>query len=82
MSKNNKVSSVLVDGMLLTPELADKYSRLSDSKKLIFVSKWEDYANPPYSHIYRNNKLIKTEDLYKNDKPQKKLSRYRPKNKI
>lgn len=81
MYKNNKIATVFIDGMTLSEELAEKYSKLSESQKLIFISKQSDYSNPPYSHIYRNNKLVKMEDLSRNDKPQKKLSRYRSKNK-
>lgn len=81
MNRNNKTGMVSVDGINLPKELAEKYNQFSDAKKEMFLSRYLEYSNPPYSHVYRNNKLVSAEILNKTNKPSKKLSRYKPKSK-
>lgn len=72
----SKASLKKVDGMSLTPEMYKEYkSNKSKSEKANWKDRYTEKSLPPFSHVYRDGKLIPVNLPVKGFKSAKKKTK-------
>lgn len=73
---SSKSSLKKVDGMSLTTDMYKEYKSITDKgEKAAWKDRYTEKSLPPFSHIYRNGKLVPVNGVVKSSKSAKRKSK-------